>query len=312
MTYPLIGNYGRLVADDQSVRPWLRGLVVANATAAVLETPASSPHLLRGCGHPRDRRRRHPGAGPPPPRDSGSHRGHHHRPRRDRPDAGGRRRGRAVPRWEDQDFVGQVSPAAIVEVGGSTSGPARRGRRLRPQGEHRARAAAPRRARPGPAAHGRGRRSRWRPTSPGVVLSPGPGDPARLDGPVALARAVIADGRPLLGICLGHQIVAAGGGRRDAPAAVRPPRRQPPGPGPRLRPRPGDRPEPRGPGRRRVAARRRRASSQPAQPQRRLGRGAAPPRAADRDRPVPPRGLAGPARRARGLRPLPGRVRAAG
>ena len=37
MTYPLIGNYGRLAADDQSERPWLRGLVVAHATAAVLD-----------------------------------------------------------------------------------------------------------------------------------------------------------------------------------------------------------------------------------------------------------------------------------
>jgi carbamoyl-phosphate synthase small subunit len=46
----------------------------------------------------------------------------------------------------------------------------------------------------------------------GVILSPGPGDPARLAGPVALARAVIADGRPLLGICLGHQVVARAAG----------------------------------------------------------------------------------------------------
>jgi carbamoyl-phosphate synthase small subunit len=46
----------------------------------------------------------------------------------------------------------------------------------------------------------------------GLVLSPGPGDPARLDGPVALARAAIEDGRPLLGICLGHQIVARAAG----------------------------------------------------------------------------------------------------
>ena len=29
MTYPLIGNYGRLADDDQSIRPWLRALVVA-------------------------------------------------------------------------------------------------------------------------------------------------------------------------------------------------------------------------------------------------------------------------------------------
>jgi carbamoyl-phosphate synthase small subunit len=46
----------------------------------------------------------------------------------------------------------------------------------------------------------------------GVVLSPGPGDPARLTGPVALAREIIATGRPLLGICLGHQIVARAAG----------------------------------------------------------------------------------------------------
>jgi carbamoyl-phosphate synthase small subunit len=46
----------------------------------------------------------------------------------------------------------------------------------------------------------------------GVVLSPGPGDPARLAGPVALARAVIDDGRPLLGICLGHQIIGRAAG----------------------------------------------------------------------------------------------------
>ena len=46
----------------------------------------------------------------------------------------------------------------------------------------------------------------------GVVFSPGPGDPARLAGPVALAGAVIDDGRPLLGICLGHQIVGRAAG----------------------------------------------------------------------------------------------------
>src|SRR4029077_17634482 len=46
----------------------------------------------------------------------------------------------------------------------------------------------------------------------GVILSPGPGDPARLEAQVALARAVIDDGRPLLGICLGHQIVGRAAG----------------------------------------------------------------------------------------------------
>ena len=53
----------------------------------------------------------------------------------------------------------------------------------------------------------------------GVVFSPGPGDPARLDGPVALAAAAIRDGRPMLGICLGHQIIgrAAGAKTRRLP-----------------------------------------------------------------------------------------------
>jgi carbamoyl-phosphate synthase small subunit len=46
----------------------------------------------------------------------------------------------------------------------------------------------------------------------GLVLSPGPGDPSRLEAPVRLAQAAIDDGRPLLGICLGHQIVGRAAG----------------------------------------------------------------------------------------------------
>jgi carbamoyl-phosphate synthase small subunit len=41
----------------------------------------------------------------------------------------------------------------------------------------------------------------------GVVLSPGPGDPALLDTVVRNAR-VLAERLPMMGICLGHQIVA--------------------------------------------------------------------------------------------------------
>src|SRR5207344_1068704 len=52
MTYPLIGNYGRLRDDDQSERPWLRALVVANATAAVVEKAAQLAALLRDEGIP--------------------------------------------------------------------------------------------------------------------------------------------------------------------------------------------------------------------------------------------------------------------
>src|SRR6188508_612523 len=43
MTYPLIGNYGRLIDDDQSAHPWLRALVVATPPPPCSRTPASSP-----------------------------------------------------------------------------------------------------------------------------------------------------------------------------------------------------------------------------------------------------------------------------
>jgi carbamoyl-phosphate synthase small subunit len=207
MTYPLIGNYGRLVADDQSERPWLRGLVVAHATAAVLEDARQIATLLRTHGIPaiagvdtRALARRL--------RSSGCQRALITEP--GVTDAAAAvERARAVPAWEDQDFVAQVSPSAVREVG--EDGPLvaivdfglkasiisslrRRGARVR---------ILPHTSTP---------EQLLAPDVDGVVLSPGPGDPARLDGPVALARAVIEDGRPLLGICLGHQLIGRAAG----------------------------------------------------------------------------------------------------
>ena len=209
MTYPLIGNYGRLHDDDQSSRPWLRGLVVAHATAAVLDDARQLATLLRTNGIPAiagiDTRAlaRHL-------RTHGSLRGVITEPGMT---DGGRavELARAVARWEDQDFVAQVSPAAIREVGDDASAPlvaivdfGLKANIVRSLGR-------------------RGVRVRVLPhtTTPsdllssdvaGVVFSPGPGDPPRLAGPVALARAVIEDGRPFLGICLGHQIVGRAAG----------------------------------------------------------------------------------------------------
>jgi carbamoyl-phosphate synthase small subunit len=208
MTYPLIGNYGRLAADDQSARPWLRGLVVAHATAAVLDDARQLATLLRSnlipaiAGVDTRALARHL-------RSTGCLRGIVTEPGVTDP-AVAVAQARAVPRWEDQDFVAQVSPAAVREVG-EGDGPlvaivdyglkanivsslVRRGARVRvlphtsPASEVLASDVA------------------------GVVLSPGPGDPARLAGPVALARSIIDDGRPLLGICLGHQVVARAAG----------------------------------------------------------------------------------------------------
>jgi carbamoyl-phosphate synthase small subunit len=209
MTYPLIGNYGRLLDDDQSGRPWLRGLVVANATAAVLDDGAQLARLLRDAGIPAiagiDTRAlaRHL-------RAKGSLRGMIIEPGAlDRAAAVGRAKG--VARWEDQDFVAEVSPAAVTEHGAGEDGPLvaivdfglktnivrslrRRGVRVRVL-PHTATA-----------------EDVLSSDVAGVVLSPGPGDPARLAGPIAVTQAVIEAGRPLLGICLGHQIVGRAAG----------------------------------------------------------------------------------------------------
>ena len=210
MTYPLIGNYGRVADDDQSLRPWLRALVVANATAAVLDDVRQLSSLLRGNGIPAiagvDTRAlaRHL-------RTHGSLRAIVTEPGfTDREAAV--ERARAVPRWEDQDFVGQVSPSSIMDVGSMDEGGPLIG--IVDYGLKSNIVRAMRR---------RGARVRILPHTistavalardiDGLILSPGPGDPARLAGPVALARAIIDDGRPLLGICLGHQIVARAAG----------------------------------------------------------------------------------------------------
>jgi carbamoyl-phosphate synthase small subunit len=57
-----------------------------------------------------------------------------------------------------------------------------------------------------------------------VVLSPGPGDPARMASQIAtvgaLARRAIGGGAPILGICLGHQLLALAGGAETRRLAV--------------------------------------------------------------------------------------------
>jgi carbamoyl-phosphate synthase small subunit len=208
MTYPLIGNYGRIDLDDQSTRPWLRGLIVSHATAAVLEPARQLVDLLRTWGVPAiagiDTRRLARRL-----RETGSQRVIIGAPGSlDKNDVV--RAAQRLTRWEDQDFVAQVSAGEPYEIG-PADGPVvalidfglkvnicrqlvARGARVRvlPHTTDAARALAA--------------------DVRGVVLSPGPGDPARVDAPVRLAQAAIGDGRPLLGICLGHQIVGRAAG----------------------------------------------------------------------------------------------------
>jgi carbamoyl-phosphate synthase small subunit len=209
MTFPLIGNHGRFADDDQSERPWLSGLVVGHATAGVLGRARQIVHLLRSQGVPAiaglDTRTlaRHL-------RESGSLRGLITAPGELDPVVAVAA-ARAVPVWEEQDFVSQVSANAPYEVGdrGPVISVIDLGLKTNIVRS----------------LHRRGARVRVLPHTAsvdqvlaadvdGVVISPGPGDPGVLAGPVALAKAVVADGRPLLGICLGHQIVARAAGAR--------------------------------------------------------------------------------------------------
>lgn len=57
-----------------------------------------------------------------------------------------------------------------------------------------------------------------------VVLSPGPGDPSRMTAQIAtvgeLAREAIGGGTPILGVCLGHQLLALAAGAPTRRLAV--------------------------------------------------------------------------------------------
>ena len=68
-----------------------------------------------------------------------------------------------------------------------------------------------------------------------VFLANGPGDPAALDYVVDTLRELVGK-RPVFGICLGHQLLCRAVGLETFKLPVRPPRRQPPGQGPRDRP----------------------------------------------------------------------------
>jgi carbamoyl-phosphate synthase small subunit len=208
MTYPLIGNYGRIAWDDQSGRPWLRALVVAHATAAVLEPARQLVELLRRwdvpaiCGLDTRRLARRL-------RETGTQRVYISAPN-DVDEAAAVAAARQITRWEDQDFVGQVSADAPHELGaadGPLIGVVDYGLKTNIVRQLVARGA---RVRVLP--HTVDARVALAPELRGLVLSPGPGDPARLDGPVRLAQAAIDDGRPLLGICLGHQIIGRAAG----------------------------------------------------------------------------------------------------
>ena len=75
----------------------------------------------------------------------------------------------------------------------------------------------------------------WRATPTGSSSCPGPATRRRSTTSSTRSASLLVR-KPVFGICLGHQLLSRAAGPGDVQAAVRPPRRQPPGQGPRDRP----------------------------------------------------------------------------
>src|SRR4029078_264721 len=99
----------------------------------------------------------------------------------------------SVPRGEDMAFVGQVAPPAVTEYGDASDGGPLIGIVDLGLKSNIVRAMRHRGARVRLLPHTAGASDVLWSDIAGVILSPGPGDPARLAAQVALARAVIDD-----------------------------------------------------------------------------------------------------------------------
>lgn len=208
MTYPLIGNYGVNDDDDQSHQAWISGLVVREA--------ATFPSNWRSTGTIDEYLKRHniPGISGIDTRALTRHirsvgdlRAVIVHNAVDLSDEEIIERAKSAPLPGERDVVGEVQVFEEVTFGDENSGPSvvvldcgvkknivdsltKRGARVRvvPYGTPY---------------------SRIEELNPdGVIVSPGPGDPANLDDGLDVVRNLIADRKPYFGICLGHQLLA--------------------------------------------------------------------------------------------------------
>ena len=174
-TYPHIGNYGVTPADDESRRPFCRGVIVRDLARRRSnwrsdERPRRLPAPPRRARH---RRHRHPPPDPPHPRRRRDARRVRHR-RRGRAQAGRGRRARHRRRRprRQRHAAPSPTPSATARAGSSPTTSASRATILRHLG-----AARHRRGRPGVDDRGRGARPRARRRVP----LQRPGRPAAVD-----------------------------------------------------------------------------------------------------------------------------------
>lgn len=208
MTYPLIGNYGVNDEDNQSRKAWISGLIVREAAEypSNWRSKGTIDDYLKHNGIPGisgvDTRAltRHI-------RSVGDLRAIIIHNASDLSDEEIITRAKSAPLPGERNVVGEVQMFEEATFGDENSGPSivvldcgvkqnivdsltKRGARVRvvPYGTPY---------------------SRIEELNPdGVIVSPGPGDPATLDDGLDVVRSLIADRRPYFGICLGHQLLA--------------------------------------------------------------------------------------------------------
>jgi carbamoyl-phosphate synthase small subunit len=207
MTYPLIGNYGVNEADAESRQPWISGLIVREVCDHPSNWRSEGPldDYLRSHGIPGlsgiDTRAltRHL-------RQAGDMRAALVRNARDRSDASLIELAKSAPLPGERDVVGEVVADQIAFFGSEGSphivildcgvkqniveSLVTRGAKVTvvPYGTPFADVQA------------------LRPD--GVIVSPGPGDPANLDDGLDVVNETIDREIPYFGICLGHQLLA--------------------------------------------------------------------------------------------------------
>jgi carbamoyl-phosphate synthase large subunit len=224
MTYPLQGNYGVRAADAESDRPWARGFIVRWAA------PSPSHHSAGDSLDRYLRRHRVPGISEIDTRALTRHLrahgalravvSHEAEPPSDRHLADLHRLATEVPALSEQDLVAEASRTEVEEWLEPLP-PELRGWRGLAGGEgltiavvdygvknNILRSLRERGCRVLVLPHSATWQDIERTRADGLLLANGPGDPAVLEGPVELARQALAHRIPLLGICLGHQVLA--------------------------------------------------------------------------------------------------------
>lgn len=215
MTYPLIGNYGVMTEDDQSRRPWIAGMIVRE--------DCDEPSNWRSTGTFADYLKRH---GIPALRSvdtralarhlrlHGTMRALLVNDRRNWTAAELRERARSAWAPGDVDVVKDVTTVAhrdlevdkplhvvVIDCGVK---------------EHILESLQERGVRVTVVPYDTAAEDILALNPDGVLTSPGPGDPARIEPAVETVRSLIEARMPYMGVCLGHQLLALAIGARTS------------------------------------------------------------------------------------------------